>query len=134
VSYPEPALTEVNRPLIEAWKRGELMLQHCVACDYVVFFPREMCPKCWSTQLQWKKHSGRGRLISYSHIYSHVTEPFAAESPVTLAEIQLDDGGTMLTRIVDADRGAQIKSGAAVQLVPMPEAARYTLPTFKTIP
>jgi uncharacterized OB-fold protein len=133
MSYPEPALTEVNRPLIEAWKRGELMLQHCAACGYVVFFPRELCPQCWSTQLQWKKHSGRGRLISYSQIYSHVTEPFANESPVTLAEIQLDDGGTMLTRIVDVARDAQIKSGAAVQLVPMPQAARYTLPTFTII-
>ena len=131
MSYPEPALTEVNRPLIEAWKRGELMLQHCGACGYVVFFPREMCPQCWSAQLQWKKHSGRGRLISYSQIYSHVTEPFATESPVTLAEIELDDGGTMLTRIVDVARDAPIKSGAAVQLVPMPQAARYNLPTFR---
>jgi uncharacterized protein len=133
MSYPEPALTEVNRPLIEAWKRGELMLQHCGACGHVVFFPRELCPQCWSTQLQWKKHSGRGRLISYSRIYSHVTEPFAAESPVTLAEIQLDDGGTMLTRIVDVARDAQITSGAAVQLVPMPQATRYTLPTFTIV-
>jgi uncharacterized OB-fold protein len=133
MSYPEPALTEVNRPLIEAWKRGELMLQHCAACGHVIFFPRELCPQCWSTQLEWKKHSGRGRLISSSQIYSHVTEPFANESPVTLAEIQLDDGGTMLARIVDVARYAPVRSGAAVQLVPMPQAARYTLPTFRIV-
>ena len=130
MSYPEPTPTAVNRPLVESWKRGELVLQHCGACSHVVFFPREACPQCWSTELDWKKHSGRGRVVSYSRVYSHVTEPFVNESPVTLAEIELDDGGAMLARIVDVPREAEIGSGAAVKLVPMPDAERYTLPTF----
>lgn len=131
MSYPEPTLTDTNRPLIESWKRGELVLQHCGACSHVIFFPRALCPQCWSTQLEWKKHSGCGRVVSSSRVYSHVTEPFANESPVTLAEIELDDGGTMLARIVDVPLHAEIGSGAAVVLVPMPEAERYTLPTFR---
>ena len=130
MSYPEPTQSDVNRPLIEAWKRGELVLQHCGACGYVIFFPRAMCPQCWSIALEWKKHSGRGRVISCSQIHSHVTEPFAAESPVTLAEILLDDGGTMLSRIVDVPGDADVQSGAAVRLVSMPQSASYTLPTF----
>ena len=131
MTYPEPTLTETNRPLIEAWQRGELLLQHCVPCGHIIFFPRELCRKCWSTELEWRKHSGRGRVISHSRVYSHVTEPFASESPVTLAEIELDDGGAMLARIVDVPGDTEIANGAAVKLVPMPEAGRYTLPTFR---
>jgi uncharacterized OB-fold protein len=131
MSYPEPTRTELNRPLIDAWKRGELLLQHCGACGYVIFFPREICPQCWSTELEWKKHSGRGSVVSCSRVYSHVTEPFVNESPVMLAEIELVDGGAMLARIVDVSRDVEIERGAPVELVPAPEAGRYTLPTFR---
>ena len=131
MSYPEPAMTELNRPLLDAWKRGELVLQHCGACGSIVYFPREVCPQCWSTQLAWKKHSGRGRVLSCSRVYSHVTEPFVNESPVTLAEIGLDGGGAMLARIVEVEREPEMRSGTAVELVPMPQATRYTLPTFR---
>ena len=133
MSYPEPTLTDTNRPLIEGWKRGELMLQHCAACSHVIFFPRALCPHCWSTQLEWKKHSGSGRVVSSSRVYSHVTEPFVNESPVTLAQIELDDGGAMLARIVEVPQEADIRTGTAVELVPMPQAARYTLPTFRML-
>jgi uncharacterized OB-fold protein len=130
--YPQPTVTATNRPLIEAWQRGELVLQHCTACGQIIFFPREMCPRCWSASLEWRKHSGRGHVVAHSRVYSHVTEPFVKESPITLAEIVLDDGGAMLARVVAAEKDP-IASSAAVELVPMPEAARYTLPTFRLV-
>ena len=129
-TYPEPTLTEVNRPLIEAWRRGELVLQHCGDCGLIAFFPRALCPRCWSERLEWKPHSGRGTIVSYSRVYSHVTEPFASESPTVLAEIALEDGGAMLARVVTAQPDA-VESGLRVELVPMPDAARFTLPTFR---
>ena len=128
--YPEPTLTSTNAPLIEGWRRGELMLQHCLACHAVIFFPRHMCPQCWSSQIEWKRSSGRGRIVSYSHVYSQVAAPFPAEAPTILAEITLDDGGAMLARVI-SDEPAAIKSGMRVELLPMPEAARYPLPTFR---
>jgi uncharacterized OB-fold protein len=72
-------------------------------------------------------------VVSCSRVYSHVTEPFVNESPVILAEIELDDAGSMLARIVDVPREAEIGSGAPVELVPMPQAERYTLPTFRLV-
>jgi uncharacterized OB-fold protein len=126
--YPEPTHSATNRALVEAWQRGEVVLQHCGACSAVIFFPREMCPKCWSTALEWRNHSGHGHVVSYSRIYSHVTEPFVNESPVTLAEIELEGGGAMLARVIAAD---EIKTGSAVELVPKTDAARYSLPTFR---
>jgi uncharacterized OB-fold protein len=128
--YPEPTLTSTNAPLIEGWRRGELMLQHCNQCHEVIFFPRHMCPQCWSIEIEWKRSSGRGKIVSYSQVYSQVAAPFAAEAPTLLAEIALDDGGAMLARVISSDPAA-IKSGMRVELLPMPEAARYPLPTFR---
>ena len=128
--YPEPTLTSTNAPLIEGWRRGELMLQHCTQCRAVIFFPRHMCPQCWSIEIEWKRSSGRGKIVSYSQVYSQVAAPFAAEAPTLLAEIALDDGGAMLARVICSDPAA-IKSGMRVELLPMPEAARYPLPTFR---
>jgi uncharacterized protein len=131
-SYPQPIVTETNRPLIEAWQRGELMLQHCTDCSAVVFFPREMCPRCWSSALEWKKSRGVGKVVSYSLVHSHVSEPFAAEAPTVLAEIVLDDGGAMLARVL-TDDAPGLASGTRVELVPLPDAQRYPLPTFRVV-
>ena len=128
--YPQPRLTPTNAPLLEAWKRGELMLQRCAECSTVIFFPREMCPHCWSTRLDWKHSSGRGKIVSFARVYKHVTPPFASEAPTVLAEIALGDGGTMMARVATVTPAA-IASGAAVELVPMPEAAKFPLPTFR---
>ena len=128
--YPEPTLTSTNAPLLEGWRRGELMLQHCSQCRAVIFFPRHLCPHCWSTDLEWKRNSGGGKIVSYSHVYSQVAAPFAAEAPTILAEITLDDGGAMLARVITSEPAA-VASGMRVELVPMPEAARFPLPTFR---
>jgi uncharacterized OB-fold protein len=106
------------------------VLQHCGDCGLIVFFPRALCPRCWSERLEWKPSTGRGTIVSYSRVYSHVTEPFASESPIVLAEIALADGGALLARVVTSQPEA-IESGQRVELVPMPDAARYTLPTFR---
>lgn len=131
-SYPQPNVTDTNRPLVEAWQRGELQLQHCTDCSAVVFFPRELCPRCWSSALEWKRSTGTGKVVSYALVHSHVTEPFAAEAPTVLAEIALDGGGAMLARVI-ADDPQTLASGTRVELVPMPDAQRYPLPTFRPV-
>ena len=51
-------------------------------------------------------------------------------SATILAEITLDDGGAMLARVITSEPAA-VASGMRVELVPMPEAARFPLPTFR---
>ena len=131
-AYPQPRLTPTNAPLLEGWRRGELMLQHCTDCHAIIFFPREMCPQCWSTRLAWQRSTGRGKIVSFARVHKHVTAPFAAEAPTILAEIALADGGAMMARVATAAPAA-IASGMEVELVPMPEAAQFPLPTFRPV-
>jgi len=129
--YPHPDETEVNRPFLEGWRRGKLLIQRCADCSMFVFFPRELCPHCWCSDMQWVEAKGTGEVVSHSLVYSHVTEPFVSEAPVVLAEIRLSEGLTMLARVL-TDQLPSISSGIQVELVPLPEASRYPLPTFRS--
>lgn len=128
--YPQPVLTEINRPFIEGWRRGELLLQRCRNCSYPVFFPRPHCLRCWSADLEWQRCSGRGTIVAHTLVYSHVTEPFVNEVPVLFAEIGLEGGWTMLARVLNP-RSVELRSGIPVELVSGPEALLYPLPTFR---
>ncbi len=126
-SYPTPALTETNRPLLESWREGRLMLQHCTDCGHTFFFPRPFCPGCWSADLQWREHSGRATVVAFTRIHRHVHESFRAEIPTVLAEIALEAGPSMLARCVPSD---ELRVGGSVRLVGAADAQRYPLPTF----
>lgn len=130
VEYPQPTRTPANAPLLDAWARGELVLQECESCRAKVFFPRELCPACWSPNLAWRPSPGRGTIVSFTRIHRHIHAAFAAEAPTLLAEIRLDDGWLMIARVL-APNDAAVASGTRVEPVPMPDAARFPLPTFR---
>jgi uncharacterized OB-fold protein len=132
LEYPQPTRTSANAPLLDAWARGELMLQQCEDCAARVFFPRELCPSCWSPRLAWRPSSGQGTVVSFARIHRHIHAAFAAEVPTLLAEVKLDDGWLMIARVL-ASGTAAIASGKRVELVPMPDAARFPLPTFRVV-
>lgn len=129
-TYPQPMEDSTNRPFLEAWRDGRLVVQRCRDCGLTFFYPRPMCPRCWSAELQWVESQGRGRIVSFSRIHRPVHPSFADEIPVVLAEIALSEGATLLARVVCEDPMA-IASGMPVTLLAKPAADRYPLPTFR---
>jgi uncharacterized OB-fold protein len=127
--YPTPRETAVNAPMLAAWREGALALQQCAACRAVFFFPRSLCPRCWATTLSWIRSDGRGRIVSFSQIHRGLPAPFPGEAPITLAEIEVTEGATLIARVICDDPGS-VTSGASVELVRLPGALRYPLPTF----
>lgn len=128
--YPAVRETPTNRPMLEAWRSaGTLLLQRCEACGKAVFYPRSVCPHCWDDRLTWFHASGKGSIVSFSLVHRGLPAAFEGETPIVLAEIQLDEGALMIARVVAGDPAA-IASGQAVELVPAAEAARFVLPTF----
>jgi uncharacterized protein len=130
--YPQPTRTPANAPLLDAWARGELLLQQCEDCAAKVFFPRELCPSCWSPRLAWRPSSGAGTIVSFTRIHRHIHAAFSAEAPTMLAEVRLDDGWLMIARVL-AERQEAVATGTRVELVPMPQASRFPLPTFRAL-
>ena len=131
IPYPQPRETPDNAPMLAAWRsEGALHLQRCAACGRVIFYPRAICPHCWSRDLGWFRATGHGRIVAFTRVHRGLPECFQAEAPVVLAEIALDDGVPMIARVLTPDP-QHVQSGMAVELLPMPEAAGFPLPTFR---
>lgn len=95
-TYPDPAITLESERYWEAANQGKLLVKTCEDCGQVHFYPRAICPHCWSDNTQWEQASGKGRIYSYSVMRR-------SETPYAIAYVRLDEGVTMLTNIVEAD-------------------------------
>lgn len=127
----QPRETPTNAPMLTAWREeGALLLQRCRGCKTTIFYPRSVCPKCWSQQFDWIRAEGIGRVVSFSRVHRGLPEAFAAEAPIVLAEIALSEGTLMIARVVTPTPDA-VSSGMAVRLVAVDDASRYPLPTFR---
>ena len=130
-AYPQPGVDPDNAAYVEAWREtGRLLLQRCHGCGALVFYPRAMCPECWSPELTWIEASGHGRVVSFSLVHRPNHASFNEEVPIVLAEITLAEGPAMIARIVTGMPEA-VATGMAVELVD--EIGRYPLPTFRPV-
>lgn len=101
--YKKP-LPEINPWSIAFWdgaKQHRLLIQECKDCGEKIFYPRKMCPQCWSQRLSWAEASGRGKIFSYSVTLTGVEEKFVEDLPFVLALVDLEEGVRMMTNIVN---------------------------------
>lgn len=130
-TYPQPRADRDNQHFIDEWRDGgRLAFQTCSACGQKFFYPRPLCPHCWSDGLSWTPAQGAGEIVSFSLVYRPNDPAFFDEAPIALAEIRIAEGPTLLARIVGAAPDS-IRTGMPVRLVPKSEAGRFPLPAFK---
>jgi uncharacterized OB-fold protein len=109
-------------PYWEAAARGKLLLKRCKACGECHFYPRVLCPFCFSDKTEWREAAGTGTIYSFS-----VTR--RAEVAYAIAYVTLAEGPTMLSNIVDCDLNA-IRIGQKVTLVFKPSENSQPVPMF----
>ena len=56
---PAPGLTPETEAFVAAAREGRFLLPHCDDCGRTHWYPRAVCPHCWSTRLTWRPASGR---------------------------------------------------------------------------
>jgi hypothetical protein len=96
----EPPVTETTEPFWEATRARRLLLQWCTECERPVFYPREVCPVCHGSALEWRPASGLGTVYAVT-VEHHPQHPAMAEiAPYPVALVDLHEGVRMLTRIV----------------------------------
>ena len=66
LSVPGPTMVPLTKPFWDAAAEGRLSIQRCRDFGSAIFYPRGICPKCWSDELEWEDASGRGTLKSFS--------------------------------------------------------------------
>jgi len=109
-------------PYWEAAAREKLLLKQCASCGEYHFYPRALCPFCFSDRTEWREASGRGTIYAFS-----VTR--RAEIPYAIAYVTLAEGPTMLSNIVDCDLDA-IRIGQTVKVVFKPSESGQLVPMF----
>ena len=78
-----------------ALNEGRFLIQHCTACGRHVFYPRSICPHCWSERLDWVAPQGTGTVYSTTTVRR---KPEAGGS-YNVALIDLDEGVRMMSRV-----------------------------------
>lgn len=126
---PVPAVTTETRPYWDAARDGKLLLQRCATCRQVRFYPRALCPACWSDDVQWVEASGRGRVHSFTVIHRPPAPAFAARVPYVVALIDLEEGPRMMANVV-GDDARQVAIGDRVRVTFERRAGDVAVPQF----
>ena len=129
---PRPLSPELTRPFWEAARRHELCMPRCTTCDYVFFYPRSECPRCWSTHLEWVKVSGRARLHSFTVVRQPANAAFRDDVPYVSAVVQLDEGPRLVSNIVQCDIDA-LRVDMPLEAVFDDVTPEWTLVKFKPV-
>lgn len=106
---------EYSEPYWLGLARGEIWLQRCHSCKQYVFYPRGLCPRCYSTELEWVVASGRGIIYSYT-VVRRPAPIFRGDSPYVVALVDLAEDVRMLMR-VDGVSPADARIGVEVEVI-----------------
>ena len=121
-TIPAPQPSPDTTPFWDAAAKGTLLLKHCRACGQAHYYPRPLCPMCFSDATEWRPAAGTGTIYSYSVMRR-------AEVPYAIAYVTLDEGITMMTNLVDCDFDA-LRIGQRVKVVFSETEGGPPVPTF----
>lgn len=108
-------------PFWQACAEGRLVLRHCVDCARPHHYPRSLCPFCQG-QTQWQDATGQGTVYAFS--IQRRPEEFV------LAYVTLDDGITMLSRVVGCPPG-EVRIGQRVRVSFVASSDGLHVPVFR---
>lgn len=122
-----PTPTPLSKPFWDATQRSELVVQQCDACGLRSFPPGPACPACFATGLTWVRSPGDGIVYTFTVVHRAPRPGF--DVPFVLAVVDLDDGWSMLTHVVDCSPES-VSIGMRVHVRFKPVSGEITLPVF----
>ena len=120
IQAPQP--NPETKAFWDAAAEGKLMIGKCNACGERHYYPRALCPFCFSDRTELRQASGNATIYTYSVMRR-------APVPYAIAYVTLSEGPTMMTNIVDCDLD-KIRIGQAVRLVFKPSESGQPVPMF----
>jgi len=107
-------LNAVHKCLRRAMRRsasqGKFLIKRCTACGEPHYFPRSICPFCFSDKTVWEESSGEGEIYTFSLMRKSATGPYA------IGWVTLKEGPSLMTNFVDCDLH-KLKIGQKVKVV-----------------
>lgn len=137
-ALPIPNITDEDRLFWEGVQHGKFLIQKCLDCNMLQFYPRFICIRCFGKNLGWQESRGVGTIYSFTPVLlplHPVLRKKVEETkiPVLFAKIDLDEGVRIISEIVGS-KLEDVKIGARVQLVfEEAEGTNFKLPKFRLI-
>ena len=133
---PPPVTPPIPQPesdfYWEKCKEHELWLRHCKACDNTYFYPRDICPGCFSRDTDWIQSSGKATLHAFAIVHRAPVPAFRGKEPFVTAIVELEGGARMPTNIIDCEAAPEhIKIGMALQVTFDDLDDKISLPKFR---
>jgi uncharacterized protein len=119
---PYVAASPECRPFWEAAEQGQFFGKQCGDCVKFHWYPRILCPFCGSARTEWAPLSGRGTVYAYSTLRR-------ADTPYTVAYVQLAEGPMLLTNLVGIT-SSDMSIGMPVEVVFQRTEEGRTAPKF----
>ncbi|WP_456390640.1 Zn-ribbon domain-containing OB-fold protein [Profundibacter sp.] len=129
---PLPVIDHDSAPYWEAARQGRLDIPLCADCGKHHFYPRAVCPHCFSDKLKFDTVSGRGTVHSYTISRRPAGPGFADEVPYVVALIDLQEGPRMMSR-VETDDVDGVQIGSSVEVIFVKATDEVTFPYFKLV-
>lgn len=70
-----------------------------------IYYPRPLCPRCGTNDLEWTDISGVGTLYSYTVVHRPEHPYFLDQVPIVIGTVALREGPMMFARIIGAVDG-----------------------------
>ena len=127
-----PTPDAATGPYWAAAREERLVMPHCGDCGHYHFYPKTLCPKCSSAQLEWKQCSGNAVVYSFTVIHRAPSPAFAALVPYVVATVKLAEGPHLMTNVIGCAPDA-VRIGMPVRVVFRKMSDDITLPMFEPI-
>jgi uncharacterized protein len=128
---PDPLVLPETAPFWSATAQRRLLVPYCRRCGDWIWYPRPLCAACSSTDIEWREHSGRGTIYTFTDVRKGFGA-FAGSVPYVIAYVDLDDGPRVLTNIVGAEL-SELSVGQPVELSWSPTGSGAALPRFTPV-
>lgn len=116
----------------EKCREHELWLRRCNDCQKAYFYPRDICPHCFSRNVTWVKASGRGTVFTYAIVHRPPTPAFRDKVPYVVAIVELEEGPKIPTNLVGIEPDpARIRVGMPVVVDFEDVSPTISLPVFR---
>ncbi len=120
-----PVKTPETQAFWDAANDMRLLYASCRNCGKPHFYPRRICPFCFSEQVDWKPSAGFAEIYAFS-LFRKGSPPYVS------AWITLDEGVSILTNITDCN-AESLCIGDRVEVVFTPAADGQLTPLFKPL-
>ncbi|BDB98751.1 Zn-ribbon domain-containing OB-fold protein [Saccharolobus caldissimus] len=116
---------ELRRKYFEMFERNELPFLECKRCGFRFYYPRIICPRCKSSDIELKVSNGLGKIFAMTRIHKK------DGNIITYGIIELSEGFRMYSNIIeDENKKADINESVKVVFI---EINKMKYPTFKVI-